>query len=35
MEAWSFPASYDENYFPDASSRYWFRERETMPASAA
>ena len=34
MEAWSFPASYDENYVPDASSRYWFRERETMPASA-
>ena len=25
MEAWSFPASYDESYFPAASSRYWFR----------
>lgn len=33
MEAWSFPPSYDENYFPDASSRYWFPQRETMPSS--
>lgn len=32
MEFWSYPPSYDDNYFPDASSRYWFRERETMPA---
>ena len=34
MEDWSFPPSYDENYFPDAASRYWFPERETMPAAA-
>ncbi|MGO9787299.1 MAG: hypothetical protein ACLPL5_10890, partial [Stellaceae bacterium] len=33
MESWSFPPSYDENYFPDSSSRYWFPGRETMPAS--
>src|SRR5690348_5723795 len=32
MESWSFPPRYDEDYFPDASSRYWFAERETMPA---
>lgn len=32
MECWSFPPSYDENYFPARTSRYWFRERETMPA---
>ena len=32
MEAWSFPPRYDETYYPDAGSRYWFRERETMPA---
>lgn len=31
MEQWSFPASYDPNYFPEASSRYWFPRRETMP----
>ncbi len=30
MEEWSFPTRYDANYFPDASSPYWFRERETM-----
>ena len=33
MQSWSFPSRYDENYFPDASSRYWFADRETMPAS--
>jgi len=33
MESWSFPASYDERYLPDVSSRYWFRQRETMSAS--
>ena len=31
MEQWSFPASFDENYLPDVSSRYWFAQRETMP----
>ena len=33
MEFWSFPPSYDESYFPDLESRYWFKERETMPAA--
>ncbi len=33
MECWSFPSSYDEDYFPAADERYWFRKRETMPAS--
>lgn len=33
MQSWSFPPRYDEHYFPDASNRYWFAERETMPAS--
>lgn len=33
MEFWSFPPSYDENYFPAAGSRYWFPRRETMPAA--
>jgi len=31
MEYWSFPPAYSADYFPDASSRYWFKERETMP----
>ena len=31
MEFWSFPAAYDDNYFPEAGSRYWFTRRETMP----
>ena len=31
MEAWSFPPAYDADYFPPASSRYWFAARETMP----
>lgn len=30
MEGWQFPPDYDERYFPDSSSRYWFPERETM-----
>lgn len=32
MEQWSWPPSYDDSYMPDPSSRYWFKERETMPA---
>ena len=32
MESWSFPPRYDDDYLPDLSSRYWFAERETMPA---
>lgn len=30
MEAWSFPPVYDESYFPESSSRYWFPCRETI-----
>ncbi len=33
MEYWSFPCKYDNNYFPDPESRYWFPRRETMPPS--
>jgi phenylacetate-CoA ligase len=33
MENWSFPARYDEDYLPTADERYWFKARETMPAS--
>src|SRR5712691_536639 len=33
MEQWSFPASFDENYLPDFSSRYWFPQRETMSSA--
>ena len=33
MESWSFPPSYDENYFPAGSGRYWFPRRETMPVA--
>jgi phenylacetate-CoA ligase len=33
MESWSFPPAYDDNYFPDSKSRYWFETRETMPAA--
>ena len=33
MEFWSFPPAYDDNYFPDTGSRYWFARRETMPAA--
>jgi phenylacetate-CoA ligase len=32
MEQWSYPATYDESYFPSPDSRYWFPVRETMPA---
>lgn len=32
MECWSFPPSYDASYFPRSESRYWFPQRETMPA---
>lgn len=32
MEQWSFPPRFDEGYFPDSGSRYWFPQRETMPA---
>ena len=31
MESWSWPPRYDNSYKPDASSRYWFPVRETMP----
>lgn len=33
MEQWSFPPRYDRSYLPDPSSRYWFKQRETMPAA--
>ena len=33
MEEWSFPVSYSEDYLPPSDSRYWFPERETMPAA--
>jgi phenylacetate-CoA ligase len=32
MESWSFPPAYDNSYFPSPDSRYWFPQRETMPA---
>ncbi|MBN8967538.1 MAG: phenylacetate--CoA ligase family protein [Rhizobiales bacterium] len=32
MEYWSFPAAYDASYLPPSDSRYWFPQRETMPA---
>lgn len=32
MENWSFPPAYDDSYFPSPDSRYWFPQRETMPA---
>ncbi len=32
MEQWSFPAEYDPKFFPAPESRYWFPQRETMPA---
>src|SRR5579885_669717 len=34
MESWSFPPRYDNTYFPDPASRYWFERRETMAAAA-
>lgn len=33
MESWSWPPRYDEGYFPQDGSRYWFPRRETMPAA--
>ena len=33
MENWSFPPKYDESYLPPEGSRYWFPDRETMPAA--
>jgi phenylacetate-CoA ligase len=33
MEQWSWPPRYDDAYFPEAGSRYWFPRRETMPAA--
>ena len=33
MECWEFPPRYDASYRPEASSRYWFPVRETMPAA--
>ena len=30
MEQWNYPTVYDNNYFPDADSPYWFPNRETM-----
>lgn len=33
MEEWKFPVAYDEDYLPQSTDRYWFRERETMPAA--
>ncbi len=33
MESWTFPPKYDEHFFPDPGSRYWFPRRETMPAA--
>ncbi len=32
MEDWSYPPRYDPDYMPDADSRFWFPERETMAA---
>ncbi len=32
MESWSFPPAYDAGYLPPADSRFWFPQRETMPA---
>ena len=33
MESWSFPPRYDETYLPPREARYWFAQRETMPAA--
>ena len=33
MESWSFPPRYDADYLPPGGSRYWFPQRETMPAA--
>jgi phenylacetate-CoA ligase len=32
MEDWFFPPRFDAQYLPPAGSRYWFPQRETMPA---
>jgi phenylacetate-CoA ligase len=32
MEYWSYPPAYDDSYFPEPGSRYWFPQRETMSA---
>jgi len=34
MEEWKFPPHYDDDYFPEGDSRYWFPERETMDPAA-
>jgi phenylacetate-CoA ligase len=34
MESWNFPPSFDNDYVPPSTSRYWFPNRETMPAAA-
>ncbi|MGH2361076.1 MAG: phenylacetate--CoA ligase family protein [bacterium] len=31
MESWSFSPAYNQDYFPEPASRYWFPRRETMP----
>jgi len=33
VECWSFPPSYDPDYFPEPGARYWFPRRETMPVA--
>src|SRR6266498_3954283 len=33
MEHWSFPPRYDAEFLPPAGSRYWYPQRETMPAA--
>ena len=33
MESWTFPPRYDPDYLPPRGSRYWFPQRETMPAA--
>ena len=30
MEDWTFPPAYNESYLPQAGSRYWFPQRETV-----
>jgi phenylacetate-CoA ligase len=32
MEQWSFPPRYHGDYLPAPGARYWFPQRETMPA---
>ena len=34
MEQWTFPPRFDADYLPPRQSRYWFPQRETMPAGA-